>query len=157
MDKNRGGQNRPAKGGHFERLFHLGGTCFEFTDEYWKVLPSDVQNTGGFYTYWNPSAVPDSFSNEEYFGTVAIDSNIRTPKQCFAQISRDFNDTLVADFIACDTVTFVNDMTEIPSVTPHMPVVKIQGLSCHDLYIAPGGSVTIIPGITLTINGNITF
>ena len=91
----------------------LGGTYFEFSDEYWKVTPSGIQNTGGFYTYWNPSAFPDSFSNEEYFGIVGIDSNIRIPKQCFAQISKDFHDTLVAGFIACDTSVCVNDLIEI--------------------------------------------
>ena len=51
----------------------LGGTFFEWNDEYWKVDPVGIQNTGGFYTYWNPSAFPDSFANEEYFGIIGID------------------------------------------------------------------------------------
>ncbi len=90
----------------------LGGTYFEFNDEYWKVLPTGIQNTGGFFPSWNPTSFPDSFFNEEYFGAVAIDSNIRMPKLCFAQMAKDFHDTLVADYIACITNSCVNAHTE---------------------------------------------
>ncbi|MCK9420988.1 MAG: PKD domain-containing protein [Bacteroidales bacterium] len=82
----------------------LGGTYFEWNDEYWKAKPAGIQNTGGFYTDWNPSAFPDSYANEDFFGIVRIDSNIRIPKKSYDQIAIDFHDTLVAQFIACDTV-----------------------------------------------------
>lgn len=42
----------------------LGGTVFEFQDEWWKCSPTSSQSTCGF-----PSGgFPDGFSNETYFG-----------------------------------------------------------------------------------------
>lgn len=57
----------------------LGGTVFEWNDEWWKVAggsPS-VQDSGGFPTPWDLSAQPDGFANEEYFGIVGIDRRIK--------------------------------------------------------------------------------
>jgi PKD repeat protein len=82
----------------------LGGTYFEWNDEFWKVNPVAIQNTGGFYTNWNPGAFPDSFANEEFFGIASIDSNIRIPRESYNQIATDFRDTLMAQFTACDTI-----------------------------------------------------
>ncbi len=45
----------------------LGGTVFEFNDEWWKVPPAGSQESGGF-----GGAHPDGFANEEYFGVVDI-------------------------------------------------------------------------------------
>jgi hypothetical protein len=59
----------------------LGGTVFEWQDEYWKVLPAGIQNNGGYWTYWNPNAFPDSFANEEYFGSISIAGDFRRPKE----------------------------------------------------------------------------
>lgn len=70
----------------------LGGTVFEWVDEWWKVQTSDggsvtVQDTGGFPTTWNPSAHPDGFANEEFFGIVGID---RSKKVLFTTLSDAF-------------------------------------------------------------------
>jgi hypothetical protein len=73
----------------------LGGTVFEFGDEWWKVRSADggsptVHDNGGFPTTWNPFSQPDGFANEEFFGIVGID---RTPKEAFAALSQAFNST----------------------------------------------------------------
>ena len=68
----------------------LGGTYFEWNDEWWKVDPPGQQDKDGFYTEWNPSAFPDAFANEEYFGIVKIDGNVRMPKLSYYIIKQDF-------------------------------------------------------------------
>jgi len=45
----------------------------------------------------------------------------------------------------------------IPGTAPHMPVVRVQGMSCHDMLIMTNASVIIQLGVTLTVNGNISF
>ncbi len=55
----------------------LGGTAFEWNDEWWKVPApdgsTDKQDNGGFSTdSYNPLAHKDGFANEEYFGLVDI-------------------------------------------------------------------------------------
>jgi len=59
-------------------LATLGGTVFEWNDEWWKVSPAGTHNTGGFYF---PGAHPDDYANEEYFGLVDIDRNQRLAGQ----------------------------------------------------------------------------
>lgn len=44
----------------------------------------------------------------------------------------------------------------IPSTVPNMPVVKINGLSCHNILIKSGASVTVNPGKTINVTGTIT-
>jgi len=55
----------------------LGGTVFEWVDEWWKTGSPWLHEPDGFYPYWNPGAFPDSFANEEYFGVVAIDRIVK--------------------------------------------------------------------------------
>lgn len=66
----------------------LGGTVFEWVDEWWKVKISNDgnnyrQDTNGFPSTWNKFAHPDGFANEEYFGIVRID---RTPKPIYDEL-----------------------------------------------------------------------
>ena len=70
----------------------LGGTVFEWVDEWWKVRPQDggsavSHDSGGFATTWNPTAQPDGFANEEYFGVVKID---RSTKESYQQLQSLF-------------------------------------------------------------------
>lgn len=44
----------------------------------------------------------------------------------------------------------------IPASAPNMPVVRIDGFSCNDVLVKSGASLTIIPGIILTVNGTMT-
>lgn len=50
----------------------LGGTVFEFSDEWWKIQPDTSQDRGGY-----TGGHPDGFANEEYFGLVDIDRKTR--------------------------------------------------------------------------------
>jgi len=45
----------------------------------------------------------------------------------------------------------------ISGIAPYMPIVRVQGMSCHDLLIMTNASVIIQPGVTLLVNGNISF
>ncbi len=62
----------------------LGGTVFEWQDEWWKVPPPFVQDTGGFLS----GAFPDGFANEEFFGVVDI---FRTPRQLYSTLQTVFD------------------------------------------------------------------
>lgn len=68
----------------------LGGTVFAYSDEWWKVSPPGQHDADGFFTDWNLSAFPDSFANEEYFGSVRIDGNVRIPKPAYYRLRSDF-------------------------------------------------------------------
>jgi len=46
----------------------VGGTVFEFTDEWWKAGNSATHDFGGYAT----GAHPDGYSNEEWWGLVAV-------------------------------------------------------------------------------------
>jgi hypothetical protein len=41
----------------------------------------------------------------------------------------------------------------IPSTAPHMPLVRVQGMSCHQIYLSEGATLIINPGMTLVITG----
>jgi hypothetical protein len=65
----------------------VGGTVFEWNDEWWKVRPAsggspDVQENLGFY-----GGHPDGFANEEWFALVAID---RRRRQTYFNFQTDF-------------------------------------------------------------------
>ena len=57
----------------------LGGTVFEWSDEWWKSSTGDpnVHEPDGYETTWNPIAHPDGFANEEWFGIVTIERRRR--------------------------------------------------------------------------------
>lgn len=70
----------------------LGGTVFEWVDEWWKVQQKhggkiDRLDNNGFPTPWNRYSHPDGFANEEYFGIVSID---RTPKPIYKVLQELF-------------------------------------------------------------------
>jgi hypothetical protein len=70
----------------------LGGTVFEWNDEWWKASPAfggvvGHQDYIGFFTYWNVDAMPDSVANEEWFGIVTID---RRPREVYYALQEEF-------------------------------------------------------------------
>ena len=69
----------------------LGGTVFEWVDEWWKVRTkhggrADRLDANGFPTPWNRYSHPDGFANEEYFGIVRIDRSTKAVYQVLKQI-----------------------------------------------------------------------
>ena len=49
----------------------------------------------------------------------------------------------------------MSDDVIIPATAANMPVVRVQGLNCNEVLVKSGASLTIIPGIVLTVNGSI--
>jgi hypothetical protein len=75
----------------------LGGTVFEWNDEWWKASPAfggvvGHQDYIGFFTYWNVDAMPDSVANEEWFGVVSID---RRPREIYHVLKEEFGSVAV--------------------------------------------------------------
>jgi probable HAF family extracellular repeat protein len=66
------------------RKVALGGTVFEWCDEWWKVPPPGSQQTSGFIF----DGHPDRFANEESFGIVTID---RVPRQLYSTLATAFH------------------------------------------------------------------
>jgi hypothetical protein len=64
----------------------LGGTVFEWNDEWWKVPPPAAQQPDG----WLSGAFPDGMGNEEYFGLVTIG---RSPRQAYDALTSLFDPT----------------------------------------------------------------
>jgi hypothetical protein len=46
----------------------VGGTVFEYTDEWWKDTDPNSHNNGGY----NTGAHPDGYSNEEWWGLIRV-------------------------------------------------------------------------------------
>lgn len=67
----------------------LGGTIFEWNDEWWKSTTGSPtrHDNSGFETTWNPFAHPDGFANEEYFGIVDIN---RHRRKVYSTIKTEF-------------------------------------------------------------------
>ncbi len=64
----------------------LGGTVFEFADEWWKVLPAGSQETCGHNQ--NLGGHPDKIANEEFFGIFDI---FRQPRQVYNTLKTAFD------------------------------------------------------------------
>jgi hypothetical protein len=62
----------------------LGGTVFEFQDEWWKCVPNNIQDSCGFAS----GGFPDGVSNESYFGLADI---TRHPRQAYSSMQSVFN------------------------------------------------------------------
>jgi hypothetical protein len=62
----------------------LGGTPFEWNDEWWKIGSAGAQDRGGFA---NPGVAPDSFANEEWWGMIDID---RKPRAAYAALAEQY-------------------------------------------------------------------
>lgn len=67
----------------------LGGTVFEFNDEWWKTGTGSpyVHDPDGYETTWNPIAHPDGFANEEWFGIVSVN---RERRQAYYTLQTNF-------------------------------------------------------------------
>lgn len=70
----------------------VGGTVFEWCDEWWKAQGAFGGQVGrhdtlGFYAYWNPESHPDSVANEEWWGLVSVD---RQPRANYRFFQEDF-------------------------------------------------------------------
>ncbi|HUE86142.1 MAG TPA: interleukin-like EMT inducer domain-containing protein [Vicinamibacterales bacterium] len=65
-------------------LAALGGTVFEWNDEWWKVPPPGSQQTGG----WTSDGFPDWHGTEEYFGVVDIN---RVPRPFYLALAAAFH------------------------------------------------------------------
>lgn len=69
--------NDPAK-------LALGGTLFEWSDEWWKAGGPGSQETSG----WFSDGFPDGMGNEEYFGLLDVD---RTARQTYTAMQNGFS------------------------------------------------------------------
>jgi hypothetical protein len=61
----------------------LGGTPFEWSDEWWKRGNPTAHDTAGFA---NPGVANDQFANEEWWGIVDVDRNPRQAYQALKEV-----------------------------------------------------------------------
>jgi hypothetical protein len=66
----------------------LGGTLFEWNDEWWKAGSPRAQDPGG----WMPIAFPDGMASEDWWGVVTID---RIPRQLYSVLQQRFTNGYV--------------------------------------------------------------
>ncbi|HRX83889.1 MAG TPA: hypothetical protein P5572_02595 [Phycisphaerae bacterium] len=69
----------------------LGGTVFEYCDEWWKDTSPTTHDFGGYGTHWHP----DGYSNEEWWGLLAVSDNgagpdIATPRQAYFDLAVEY-------------------------------------------------------------------
>jgi hypothetical protein len=62
----------------------LGGTPFEWSDEWWKFGSPSAQERGGFA---NQGVAPDGFANEDWWGVVDID---RKPRPAYTALKEQY-------------------------------------------------------------------
>jgi hypothetical protein len=62
----------------------LGGTPFEWSDEWWKFGSPQAQDAGGFA---NPGVAGDLYANEDWWGIVDID---RKPRQAYTALQKAY-------------------------------------------------------------------
>jgi hypothetical protein len=78
----------------------------------------------------------------------------------FTSLQRTWNGTISDDWNNAgnwspEGVPGWNDDVLIPSSAPFMPFVRTHGLSCRKIAVTPGGELHILPGIVLTVNGDL--
>jgi hypothetical protein len=93
------------------------------------------------------------------YGTIYLADNMRvTPfgysKYWTGSVSDDWN---TPDNWSPAVVPSATDHIIIPSSVLNMPIVYNNGLNCHTIFVLDGATVTINPGISLTINGTVIF
>jgi predicted outer membrane repeat protein len=80
----------------------IGGTIFEFNDEWWKILPFTSQQTGG----WIAGVFPDGMSSEEIFGLVDIN---RTPRLVYSALRNAYSPDYTPPSSSTRYVLNIND------------------------------------------------
>lgn len=94
------------------------------------------------------------------YGTIYLADNMRvTPimgisRNWTGSVSDDWN--IPGNWSPVGVPSALDDII-IPSTAINMPAAKNNGLSCHNIFISTGATVTINPGIKLTVNGSTTF
>jgi hypothetical protein len=61
----------------------LGGTPFEWSDEWWKTGSAATQDRSGFA---NRGVAPDGFANEDWWGVVDIDRRPRAAYRALQEL-----------------------------------------------------------------------
>lgn len=86
----------------------LGGTIMEYSDEWWKCGFPYSHDLCGYFT----DVQPDCFSNEEWYGVMAIEDNgalpdIMHPREVYCALQQAFSDRMFpCDFDSDDDVDF---------------------------------------------------
>jgi hypothetical protein len=131
-------------------LVCLGGTVFEWNDEWWKAQAAWGGAVGrhdnlGFYLSWNPMGHPDTVANEEWFGQVSIDRN---PRLSYAYFQEDF--AAVPDPVMHLTVSRSLVTSE---VTLHWSAAPGRDYEVQCTETVPGAAWTAVPG-SVVISGS---
>jgi hypothetical protein len=119
----------------------LGGTVFEFSDEWWKVQPWGSQQTSGFPFV---NGHPDDFANEEYFGVADIDRN---PRAAYYGLRRAFAAGSPPLSLPPSRVDFFTLPT---TITTNVPAFLVAGTVQRN-------SRTFINGTEITVDSGGTF
>jgi len=145
-------------------LSGYAGNIYGWQKQYNGGGYSGISGTAGFTSY---SEYPDYTGTWEYRAvlqngacaleystpaTVIVNSPPGTPKTWIGSTGDDW---ITPTNWSPPGVPVITDDVIMSAHPTYMPVVRNQGLGCNNLTISPNGIVTIMPGINLTINGEI--
>ncbi|MCX6252070.1 MAG: hypothetical protein NTX61_15140 [Bacteroidetes bacterium] len=145
-------------------LAGYAGNIYGWQEQYNGGGYTDISGTTGLSTYsevpvytgtWDYRAVlqngscPLGYSSPT---TVVVETPPGTPKTWIGSTGDDW---ISPTNWSPPGIPFLTDDVIMSAHPTYMPVVRDPGLGCNNLTISPNGTVTVAPGIILTINGEV--
>ena len=131
----------------------LGGTVMAYSDEWWKCGFHSSHDLCGYFT----DVQPDCFSNEEWYGVMAIEDNgalpdIMHPREVYYALQQAFSDRIFCDLDICNNWMYQNVLSATKSRLTSEVSITDDPMSnssyTYEWEIILPDDVTIAPTIT---------
>jgi hypothetical protein len=125
---------------------------------------NDISTTSGLTWYIETPTVPGTWNYRTIVKNGACNTELSTPATVVVHTGPVLKSWIggideyweVAGNWSPAGVPGAQDDVIIPVFASVMPIVKVQGYSCNNILIQSGATLTVNPGIVLTVNGHIT-